>query len=128
MSVAGLGTDLVEIERAARLLARKGDHALERLLTPAERAYVSGRPDPASHLAARLAAKEAVYKALQSLPGARGIGWRDIEVLRDAAGRPAVALHGLAERLVRQRGDGRIHLSMTHSATAAAAVAILEFP
>ncbi|MCL4864727.1 MAG: holo-ACP synthase, partial [Gemmatimonadales bacterium] len=93
MAVIGVGMDLVEIERAERMLARKEEQALERLLTPGERAYVVARGQPARHFAARLAAKEAVYKALQSLPGARAIGWRDIEVISGEEGRPHMALH-----------------------------------
>ena len=80
--------DLVDLERVARLLAHKGEHAMQRFFTDEERAYLATRPDPTGHAAARIAAKEAVYKALQSLPGARGVGWREIEVTRDA-GRPA---------------------------------------
>jgi phosphopantetheinyl transferase (holo-ACP synthase) len=69
-----------------------------------------------------------VYKAMQSLPGARAIGWRDIEVTRDDEGRPAIQLHGLAERLARQVGGVRIQVSLTHSATSAGAVAVVSAP
>ena len=90
MNVIGVGIDLVDLERVARLFANKGEHAMQRFFTDEERAYLATRPDPTGHAAARIAAKEAVYKALQSLPGARAIGWRDIEVLRATAtaGRP----------------------------------------
>jgi holo-[acyl-carrier protein] synthase len=83
-------------------------------------------PHPARHLAVRLAAKEAVYKALQALAGSRGVGWREIEVVRVEHGRPVVALHGLAERVIGERPGARVHVSLTHSDGAAAAVAILE--
>ena len=81
---------------------------MQRFFTDDERAYLATRPDPTGHAAARIAAKEAVYKALQSLPGARGVGWREIEVTRDGDGRPAIRLHGLAARLAaeqRRAGD-----------------------
>ncbi len=125
MSVLGVGIDLVELTRAAKLLARKGDHALDRLLTDGERAYLAERADPVPHFAARLAAKEAVYKALQLLPGGREIGWRDIEVVRSDSGRPTIALHGRAVEVARGAGV-TIHVSLTHSESAAAAVAVAE--
>jgi len=125
MSVLGVGIDLVELTRAAKLLARKGEHALDRLLTDGERAYLAERADPVPHFAARLAAKEAVYKALQLLPGGREIGWRDIEVVRSDSGRPTIALHGRAAAVARGAGV-TIHVSLTHSESAAAAVAVAE--
>ena len=98
---------------------------MQRFFTDDERAYLATRPDPTGHAAARIAAKEAVYKALQSLPGARAIGWRDIEVLRDGDGRPAIRLHGLAERLAAEHGGLVVQVSLTHSATSAGAVAVV---
>jgi phosphopantetheine--protein transferase-like protein len=115
----------VDLERVARLLAAKGEHAMQRFFTDEERAYLATRPDPTGHAAARIAAKEAVYKALQSLPGARAVGWRDIEVTRDGDGRPAVRLHGLAAELARSHGALLVQVSLTHSATAAGAVAVV---
>jgi holo-[acyl-carrier protein] synthase len=126
MAVIGLGIDLVDIDRAERMLARHGDRALRRLLFPAEQGYVTGMAHPARHLAVRLAAKEAVFKAFQVLPGSVGIGWRDIEVLRDEEGRPTVALHGRAEAVARLAGGVRVHLSLSHTDRTAGAVAILE--
>lgn len=126
MAVIGVGVDLVEIARAERMLERKGEQPLERLLTPGERAYVEGKDWPARHLAARFAAKEAVYKALQALEGARAIGWRDIEVVSGDAGRPVVALHGVALAVTEAAGGVRLHLSLTHTDLTAAAVAVAE--
>ncbi len=126
MSVIGLGIDLVDLARVIRMLADKGEHAMQRLFTQEERAYLATRPDPTGHAAARIAAKEAVYKAMQALPGARAVGWRDIEVTRDGEGRPAIRLHGLAERLAAAQGGLRIQVSLTHSSTAAGAVAVVS--
>ena len=128
MSVLGVGIDLVDLDRIARMLSDKGEHAMTKLFTAEERAYLGTRPDPTGNAAARIAAKEAVYKAMQSLPGARAIGWREIEVTRDAEGRPAVRLHGLAERLASEVGGVTIQVSLTHSATAAGAVAVVSAP
>jgi holo-[acyl-carrier protein] synthase len=125
VNVIGVGVDLVDLDRVARLLTHKGDHAMNRFFTDAERAYLATRPEPAGHAAARIAAKEAVYKALQSLPGARGVGWREIEVTRDDDGRPAILLHGLAARLAAEHGGLVVQVSLTHSATSAGAVAVV---
>jgi holo-[acyl-carrier protein] synthase len=126
MAIVGIGVDLVDIDRAERLLARHGERALRRLLFPAERAYVEGMVTPARHFAVRLAAKEAVYKALQTLPGAAGVGWRDIEVLRATSGRPGIQLHGNAARVVAHLGPHRIHVTLTHTERTAGAFAVVE--
>jgi holo-[acyl-carrier protein] synthase len=125
VNVIGVGVDLVDLERIARLLASKGEQAMQRFFTDGERAYLRTRPEPTGHAAARIAAKEAVYKALQSLPGARGVGWREIEVVRDPDGRPAIRFHGLAARLAQERGGLAVQVSLTHSAVSAGAVAIV---
>lgn len=125
MNVLGVGVDLVDLERVGRLLSNKGEHAMQKFFTDEERAYLGTRPDPTGHAGARIAAKEAVYKALQSLPGARGVGWREIEVTRDDDGRPAIRLHGLAARLAEENGGLVVQVSLTHSATSAGAIAMV---
>ncbi len=125
MSAVGVGVDLVEVERVRRMIAEKGAHVFDRLLTAAEAVYCRSRPDPAEHVAVRLAAKEAVYKALQGSSAARGIGWREIEVVRAPDGRPDVALSGLAAREARALGVRRVLLSLSHTHQAAVAVAVL---
>ena len=125
MAIIGVGIDLVEIARARKMLERKGDQALAKILTTAERQYVESREYPEQHFAARFAAKEAVYKALQSLPEARTLGWHNIEIVSADSGRPWVELHGAARELAR---DHRISLSLslTHTSETAGAVAIAE--
>lgn len=126
MAVVGLGIDVVDISRAVAMLESHRKRVLERLLTAGELEYVTRMPHPPRHLAVRLAAKEAVYKALQSLPDARGVGWREIEVTRTQHGRPEIALTGVAARVLASRQGARIHVSLTHSELSAVAVAILE--
>jgi len=126
VSAVGVGVDLVEVSRVGAIIADKGARVFERLLTPAERAYCESRADPATHVAVRLAAKEAAYKALQGSEGARGIGWRDIEVIRAPDGRPEVALSGLAQARARELGVRRVLLSLSHTHLAAVAVVVLE--
>ncbi len=86
-----LGIDIIEVDRIRDALARFGERFVGRVLTPAEAAYVRGRPET---MAGRWAAKEAVSKVLGL--GVRGIGWRDIEIERLPTGQPAVRLHGRA--------------------------------
>lgn len=124
--VVGLGFDLVDVDRVRLLLARKGDHALERLFTAGEREYSMARPDPALHLAARIAAKEAAFKALAGTVEARGIGWRELEVCSTEGASPELRLHGLAERRAAELGVARVMLTLTHTATTAGAVCVLE--
>ena len=126
MSVLAVGLDLVTIERVERLLARKGDRALRRLLTETERRYCEEQPAPARHVAARIAAKEAAYKAFQSADRARGIGWRELEVTRAANGRPQLVLHGSAAAAARQLAVSGTLLSISHTDSHAAAVVILS--
>lgn len=125
MNVLGVGIDLVDIHRVEEMLERREEQAIQKLLTPAERAFVLAQPVPARHIAARIAAKEAVYKALQSLPDARGVGWQDIEVLRSDHGRPSIKLHGVAAELDRTTGPLIIELSLSHSELTAGAVAVI---
>jgi holo-[acyl-carrier protein] synthase len=117
--VAGIGLDLLEIERLERALARRPRLA-ERLFTDAEREYASARARPAQHLAARFCAKEAVAKAL----GLEAWSFRDVEVVADGAGAPGVRLSGRAAERAAELGVVA-HLSLTHDGTTAAAAAML---
>ena len=128
LTVIGVGIDLVDLERVRRLLESKGEQAMTRFFSVHEREYMATRPDATGHAAARIAAKEAVYKAMQTLPNARGIGWREIEVARNDEGRPAIQLHGLAARISEASGGLRIQISLTHSALSAGAIAVVEAP
>jgi holo-[acyl-carrier protein] synthase len=114
--MAGVGIDLLEIDRLERALERHPRLA-ERVFTDAERGYASARARPARHLAARFAAKEAVVKAL-GLSG--GFGLREIEVV--AGEPPTVRLSGHAAAAA--KGD-RIDISLTHSRDFAAAAAVI---
>lgn len=124
--IVGMGLDLVEIARVKRLLASKGDRALRRLFTEGEASYAMARSEPYRHLAARIAAKEATYKALSGTARARGIGWREIEVISASDGRPSLVLRGLALERARELSVAREWLALSHSEATAAAVAILE--
>jgi holo-[acyl-carrier protein] synthase len=125
MPVVALGMDLVQIKRLEAVLARRGQRFVERVFTPAERRYCESRARPATHFAGRFAVKEAVMKALGT-GWARGVRWRDIEVRRGGSGPPELVLHGATAGIARQRSIERIHITITHDAGLAAAVAVAE--
>jgi holo-[acyl-carrier protein] synthase len=127
VELIGIGIDLVDIARVERMIERHGDRVLARFLTSRERAYVEGRARPAMHIAARIAAKEAAYKALQALPGARAVSWHHLEVERETEGRPYLTLAGLAQQLATQYSV-TIQLSLSHSDATAGAVAVALRP
>lgn len=122
MKIAGTGVDLIEVARIADAIRRHGDRFIGRIFTPGEARYCRSKGSPAQHFAARFAAKEAVVKLL----GARGSGWREIEVLREASGKPSIALFGEAAARAERMGIRRLHLSMSHTAEHAVAHAIAE--
>jgi len=111
--VAGVGIDLLEIDRLERALARRPGLA-GRFFTPGEREYAAARARPAQHLAARFCAKEAVAKAL----ALDAWSWQDIEVVGAAGGgAPSIVLKGALA------GSPPVVVSLTHTRVMAGAVA-----
>jgi holo-[acyl-carrier protein] synthase len=116
--VAGVGIDLLEIERLERALARRPRLA-ERLFTEGERAYAASRARPGLHLAARFCVKEAVAKALSLTDG----GWHEVEVV-GGGGPPEIRLSGRVARRAEELGvDVSVSLTHTHGMAGAVAVA-----
>ena len=105
-----VGVDVIEIERVEAALARFGERFLRRVYTAEEAAFCRGR---VHELAARFAAKEAVMKALGT--GAKGVAWREIEVLPNHRGKPLVYLYGRAKARAERIGLGGLDVSMSHS-------------
>ena len=114
-----IGVDIVEIPRVQKVLQKHPERFLARVYTPEEAAFCRGR---VSELAARFAAKEAVMKALGT--GARGLAWREIEILPNRRGKPLVYLHGLAKKRGETIGLRGIDISLTHDADLALAVVV----
>lgn len=123
--ILGTGIDIVDVERIRASFERFGDRFLHRILRPAEISYCLSHRNPAPFLAARFAAKEAVSKALGTGMGGQ-LGWRDIEIARKASGEPFVIFHGQGQALLRQRAGRLVHINLSHTATQAVALAILE--
>ena len=113
-----LGIDIIRVDRIVKALEKHGRRFPLRILTPAEDAYVRDRPE---NLAGRWAAKEAVSKVLGL--GVRGVGWREIEIVRLPTGQPTVRLHDRALRRAQQLGMERIAVSISHEHEYAVAIA-----
>ena len=123
--VVGVGLDLVEIERIAHVLATHGGRFERRVFTAAEVRTCDARPDRVRALAARFAAKEACLKALGT-GMTEGLALRQVEVVRNANGRPELRLSGAAADRADALGVRRMHVSLTHQDTVAGAVVVLE--
>jgi len=102
--IHGIGVDIVEVARLARLVNRT--RFIERVFTAAEADYCRAGVNVAERFAGRFAAKEAVAKALGI-----GLPWRDVEILRQASGRPEVVLRG---RAAEAAGEGIVLVSISH--------------
>jgi holo-[acyl-carrier protein] synthase len=123
--IVGTGIDLIEIERIQQSMDRFGTRFLNRIYSPAERAYCMSKKQSAESFAARFAAKEAGAKALGT-GISRGVGWQEIEVVRAPGGRPGLRFHGRAAEFAARLGARHALLSLTHSRTQAMASVILE--
>jgi len=127
--IIGLGSDLIDIRRVEKTLARYGDRFVDRIFTEVERRKSDRRRQRAASYAKRFAAKEACAKALGT--GMRaGVFWRDMGVVNLASGRPTIELTGGAARrleaLVPEGFEPHIHLTITDDWPHAQAFVIIE--
>jgi holo-[acyl-carrier protein] synthase len=123
MAVVGHGIDIVEIARIEKLLADPVQDFLEGAFSPSEQQLSRAPHSQAKHFAGRLAAKEAVVKALGT-GFSQGIAWSEVEIGFADSGAPAVVLSGRAWEVAAGLGVTRWHLSISHSALCAVASAI----
>ncbi|MBV8602062.1 MAG: holo-ACP synthase [Candidatus Eremiobacteraeota bacterium] len=118
--IVGLGIDLAEVERYRFDEAERAWFA-RKIYTEEEWAYAMRKRHWPERLAGFYAAKEATRKAF-----GHAIPWRQVGVSHERSGKPIIRLYGRAEGLVAARGINTIHLMITHTATMASAVVILE--
>ncbi len=130
--IYGLGTDIINIERIAKTLAKFGARFTERTFTENEQAEIAaetGEVGRSARAAKFFAAKEAAVKALGT--GFRnGIGWRDVEVSHDELGKPLLKFSGAAAARLASAVQGKtavLHLSLSDDYPVATAVVIIEF-
>jgi holo-[acyl-carrier protein] synthase len=127
--IIGLGSDIVDTRRIAKVIQRHGDRFLDRVFTTIERTKADNRANAAETYAKRFAAKEACAKALGT--GLRcGVFWRDMGVINLPGGRPTMKLSGGA--LARLRAitppgyEARIDISLTDEGPTAQAIVIIS--
>jgi holo-[acyl-carrier protein] synthase len=123
--IIGSGIDLAEIERIRQSIDRYGVRFLNRIYTPAEQAYCLRKRNAAESFAARFAAKEAGAKALGT-GISHGVGFLEIEVVREPGGRPNIRFHGRAAEIAQRLGVAHAALSITHTSSLAMASVLLE--
>ena len=127
--IIGIGSDLIDVRRVAKVIERHGDRFLDRIFTAAERARAERRAKSVETYAKRFAAKEACSKALGT--GIRaGVWWRDMGVINLPSGRPTMQLTGGAlARLVAITPAGyeaRIDLTITDEGPMAQALVVIS--
>lgn len=123
--IIGTGIDLTEIGRIQQSIDRYGNRFLDRIYTAAEQAYCMRKRNAAESFAARFAAKEAAAKALGT-GISRGVGWLEIEVVRQPGGRPTIQFQGRAAQIAGRMGVAHAALSITHTGSVAMASVVLE--
>ncbi|MGA1205542.1 MAG: holo-ACP synthase [Opitutales bacterium] len=122
--VRGVGTDLIECERIAKVLERQKERFLDRVFTRDEQAYCMRMKNPVPHMAARFAAKEAVSKCFTTGIG-ESLGWKSIEVVKGEREEPIVRLDEQGLALLKQVGGKDILLSLSHTENYGLAFAVL---
>ena len=127
--IIGIGSDLCDARRIAKVIERHGDRFLDRIFTATERAKADKRRNRVETYAKRFAAKEACSKALGT--GFRaGVWWRDMGVVNLPSGRPTLELTGGAKRrlaAITPKGfEARIDLTMTDEGPLAQAFVVIS--
>jgi holo-[acyl-carrier protein] synthase len=127
--ILGIGSDLCDIRRIEKTLARHGDRFIQRIFTQIERNRAERKANRTATYAKRFAAKEACAKALGTGMN-RGVFWRDMGVVNQRSGQPTMVLTGgAAERLAALTPPGHeavIHLTITDEHPYAQAFVVIE--
>lgn len=123
MEIIGIGTDITECLRIARMIERHGELFITRVYTPDEIRYCQSRKQATQHFTGRWSAKEAILKAIGT-GWRRGISWLDMEIRNEASGQPIVAVRGGVKDVVEQLGISQILVSISHCRSHATATAI----
>ena len=125
MSIYGIGTDIVAIERIRSVLARHDERFARKVLSDIELARYAELKDGAAYVAKRFAAKEAFFKALGE-PSSNANTWHQLSVVNDAAGKPSLAYGPLLSALLHEMKISSTHVTLSDERTHAVAFVILE--
>ena len=120
--ILGVGTDIIEIKRIQKVFADKEQRVRDRVFTDREWDYCFSMKQPFTHLAARFAAKEAYFKCL----GSGVLALHEIEVVKQATGKPGLELHGSTLEAWKEAGAPFLHISLSHNKLMANAVVVME--
>jgi len=121
--IIGIGTDITECLRIARMIERYGEVFVNRVYTPEEIRYCQSRAQATQQFPGCWAAKEAILKTLGT-GWRRGIAWRDVEIRNKPGGRCVVAVQGGVKEVVEQLGITKLLVSISYCRTHATAYAI----
>lgn len=122
--IAGLGIDIVEVERIAEKI-EKNNGFRELVFSAKEINYCESKTHKHEHYAARFAAKEAFFKALGS-GWLNGTAFNEVEIVNNEQGKPEIILLGLTYDTITAIGNFNIIVSLSHIKSTATAVVILE--
>src|SRR5271165_4299328 len=114
--ILGIGADITECLRIARMIERHGELFINRVYTADEVRYCQSRQQSTQHFTARWAAKEAVLKAL-GIGTRRGVAWTDIEINKVLSGQTGVSVRGAVKEVVEQLGVAEVLVSLAHCRT-----------
>ena len=117
-----MGTDIIEVSRIRTSIESYGTFFTNKIFTFNEIKYCSDKPNPFQHFAARFAAKEAFSKATGTGWNS-DFSWHEVEVINEPSGKPCLHLSGLA---LKNFGEKKVFLSLSHSGDYVAAVVIIE--
>jgi holo-[acyl-carrier protein] synthase len=120
--VIGIGIDIIEIERIRKSVDTYGNSFLNKIYTQKELEYCMSKYNKYQHLAARFAAKEAIYKAIAT-GWEKEATWKNIEITNEINGMPVVKFLGQLKDFVSDDKD--IKVSLSHSDNYVVAVAII---
>ena len=120
--ILGIGIDIIEIERIKQSVDDYGEHFLQKIYTKTELEYSLAKSNKYQHLAARFAAKEAIYKALSNDTD-KVYSWQDVEIYNEVNGLPKVKFYGALKDYLNEGKE--LKISMSHSEHYVTCVAIL---
>ena len=125
MSIFGIGTDLVNINRIQRLYNKYGQKFVDKILLPEEKKLLQSHTNPVKFLANRFAGKEAATKALGT-GFSQSVNWKDIGVTKQPSGQPKLIFSKKIKALIAEKEILSAHISLTDDHPWAAAFVVLE--